>query len=88
MAVSYPPFYDETPFGIYQKVLAGHVSFPSFVDAKAKDLIKKLLHADTTKRYGTLHSNEDLGVVSSSDASTSPYVYHQHQHQCGEMYSI
>jgi hypothetical protein len=33
---SYPPFYDENPFGIYQKVLAGKIDFPRHFDVKAK----------------------------------------------------
>ena len=50
--ISYPPFYDENPFGIYQKILAGKIEFPRQFDSKAKDLIKKLLTHDRTKRLG------------------------------------
>jgi protein kinase X len=53
MLAGYPPFYDENPFGIYQKILNGKVEFPKHIDAKAKDLIKKLLAQDRTKRLGT-----------------------------------
>ena len=28
MIAGYPPFYDENPFGIYQKILAGRIEFP------------------------------------------------------------
>lgn len=57
----YPPFYDENPFGIYQKVLAGRIDFPRHFDVKAKDLIKRLLTHDRTKRYGCLKSGaEDI----------------------------
>ncbi len=38
----YPPFFDENPFGIYEKILACRIPFPSFFDANAKDIIKKL----------------------------------------------
>jgi len=48
----YPPFYDENPFGIYQKILTGKVDYPKHIDGKAKDLIKKLLTHDRTKRLG------------------------------------
>jgi len=51
---SYPPFFDDNPFGIYEKILAGKIVFPSHIDANAKDLIKKLLTADRTKRIGNL----------------------------------
>jgi serine/threonine protein kinase len=54
MLVGYPPFFDESPFRIYEKILEGRVDFPRFVDPEAKDLIKKLLTADRTKRLGAL----------------------------------
>ena len=37
MLAGYPPFYDENPFGIYQKSLAGKIEFPRHFDVKAKD---------------------------------------------------
>jgi hypothetical protein len=40
--------------GIYQQILAGKVTFPRHFDRHAKSLIKKLLVADLTKRYGCL----------------------------------
>ncbi|KXS11908.1 camp-dependent protein kinase catalytic subunit [Gonapodya prolifera JEL478] len=54
MLAGYPPFYDENPFGIYEKILAGKIAFPSNFDVNAKDLIKRLLTADRTKRLGNL----------------------------------
>ncbi|CEM37945.1 unnamed protein product [Vitrella brassicaformis CCMP3155] len=61
MLAGYPPFYDENPFGIYQKVLAGRIEFPRHFDVKAKDLIKRLLTHDRTKRYGCLKNGaEDI----------------------------
>lgn len=61
MLAGYPPFYDENPFGIYQKILAGKVEFPRHFDVHAKDLVKKLLSADRTKRIGNLKSGaEDI----------------------------
>ena len=59
MLAGYPPFYDENPFGIYQKILAGKIEFPRHFDINAKDLIKKLLTADRTKRFGCLKSGAD-----------------------------
>lgn len=52
MLCGYPPFYDENPFGIYQKILVGTIDFPKYVDEYAKDLVKRLLTADKTKRLG------------------------------------
>lgn len=61
MLAGYPPFYDENPFGIYQKVLAGRVDYPKHFDVKAKDLIKRLLTADRAKRFGCLKNGaEDI----------------------------
>ena len=52
MLAGYPPFYDENPFGIYQKILVGTIDFPKYIDEYAKDLVKRLLTADKTKRLG------------------------------------
>jgi len=61
MISGYPPFFDDNPFGIYEKILAGKIQFPSHFDANAKDLVKKLLTADRTKRIGNLKSGaEDI----------------------------
>merc|ERR1712050_655413 len=42
------------PMGIYQKILAGKVYIPKYFDKNAKALVKKLLTADLSKRYGNL----------------------------------
>eukprot|EP01136_Pigoraptor_vietnamica_P001844 Opistho-1_new@29007 len=61
MLAGYPPFFDDNPFGIYEKILAGKVQFPAHFESSAKDLVKKLLTADRTKRLGNLKSGaEDL----------------------------
>lgn len=52
MLCGYPPFYDENPFGIYQKILVGTIDFPKYIDEYAKDLVKRLLTADKAKRLG------------------------------------
>ena len=54
MLAGYPPFFDDTPFGIYQKILAGKLDFPKHFSLEAKDLVRKLLTADRTKRLGCL----------------------------------
>jgi len=54
MIVGQPPFCDEDPMGIYQKILAGKVYFPKYFDKEAKALVKKILTADLSKRYGNL----------------------------------
>jgi len=54
MIVGYPPFVDEDPMGIYQKILSGKIVFPKFFHKDAKVLVKKLLTADLGKRFGNL----------------------------------
>ncbi|TDH68928.1 hypothetical protein CCR75_007700 [Bremia lactucae] len=61
MLAGQPPFYDDDPMGIYQLVLSGKISFPRHFDRSAKGLIKRLLTADLTKRYGCLKNGvEDI----------------------------
>ncbi|KAJ9110580.1 hypothetical protein QFC20_002910 [Naganishia adeliensis] len=54
MLCGYPPFFDDHPLGIYEKIIANRVAFPSHVDPFAKDLIRRLLTADRSKRLGNL----------------------------------
>jgi protein kinase X len=54
MLAGYPPFFDDNPFGIYEKILAGKIEWPRHLDPVAKDLIKKLLVQDRTKRLGNM----------------------------------
>jgi len=54
MIVGYPPFVDEDPMGIYQKILAGKITFPKIFHKEAKSLVKKLLTPDLGKRFGNL----------------------------------
>ncbi|KAI7855462.1 camp-dependent protein kinase 9 [Circinella umbellata] len=61
MLAGYPPFFDDNSFGIYEKILAGRVQFPSHFDALAKDLLKRLLVGDRTKRLGNVKGGpEDI----------------------------
>eukprot|EP01116_Phalansterium_solitarium_P007363 TRINITY_DN1_c38_g1_i1.p1 TRINITY_DN1_c38_g1~~TRINITY_DN1_c38_g1_i1.p1 ORF type:complete len:340 (-),score=121.71 TRINITY_DN1_c38_g1_i1:316-1335(-) len=54
MLAGYPPFFDDNPFGIYEKILGGKIQFPGHFDVNAKDLVRKLLTADRTRRLGNL----------------------------------
>ncbi|EPY35512.1 protein kinase A [Angomonas deanei] len=61
MLVGYPPFFDEAPMKIYEKILEGKIQFPKWIDVKAKDLIKGLLTLDSSKRLGVLKGGiEDI----------------------------
>ncbi|TPX35236.1 hypothetical protein SmJEL517_g02290 [Synchytrium microbalum] len=59
MLAGYPPFFDDNPFGIYEKILANKISFPSHFDANAKDLIRHLLTLDRSKRLGNLRGGAE-----------------------------
>jgi len=59
MLAGYPPFYAENPLGIYEKILAGKVDWPKCIENVAKDLIRKLLVIDRTKRIGNLKNGAD-----------------------------
>ncbi|KAH8921672.1 putative camp-dependent protein kinase catalytic subunit [Atractiella rhizophila] len=54
MLCGWPPFYDNSPFAVYDKVLNTTPSYPPWIDAKAKDLISRLLTHDRSKRLGNL----------------------------------
>ncbi|KAJ3407005.1 camp-dependent protein kinase catalytic subunit [Chytridiales sp. JEL 0842] len=56
MLAGHPPFYDEDHFKLYEKILACKPKFPPHFDPNAKDLVKRLLTPDLTKRYGNLKS--------------------------------
>lgn len=49
-----PPFMDDDHMEIYHKILEGKVQFQKFFDRQSKALIKRMLCADLTKRYGCL----------------------------------
>ena len=54
MIAGIDPFNDDDPMAIYQKILKGKIKFPRDFDKDAKSLVKHLLVADVTKRYGCL----------------------------------
>lgn len=54
MIAGIDPFTDEDPMAIYQKILKGKVKFPRGFDRNAKSLVKHLVVADLSKRYGNL----------------------------------
>lgn len=59
MIAGQPPFCDQEPMGIYQKILAGKITYPKFMEKYPKDLIKNLLVADLSKRYGNLKAGSE-----------------------------
>ncbi|KAI7905396.1 camp-dependent protein kinase 9 [Cokeromyces recurvatus] len=59
MLAGYPPFFDDNSFGIYEKILMGKVQFAAHFDPLAKDLLKRLLVSDRTKRLGNLKGGSE-----------------------------
>lgn len=53
------PFNDDDPMGIYKNILRGKISFPSSFDKDAKSLVKHLLVADLSKRFGNLKDGKN-----------------------------
>ncbi|KAI9356016.1 kinase-like domain-containing protein, partial [Zopfochytrium polystomum] len=54
MLAGHPPFFDDDPFRLYEKILACRLAFPPFMGAAARDLVRRLLTTDLSKRYGNL----------------------------------
>ncbi|KAG0365183.1 camp-dependent protein kinase catalytic subunit [Gamsiella multidivaricata] len=54
MCAGFPPFFDEDHIKLYGKIMAGRVRYPPHFSPALKDLLKRLLTADLTKRYGNL----------------------------------
>lgn len=54
MLAGYPPFCDDDALGTYNRILRGNLVFPLHISIQARDLIRKLLQADLSKRLGCL----------------------------------
>jgi len=59
MLAGYPPFYDDNPIGIYQKIMDGYYEFPPHVEYQARDLIRSFLCADSSLRMGCSPAGPD-----------------------------
>jgi serine/threonine protein kinase len=54
MLAGHPPFFDDEAVKLYEKIVACKVAFPPFMDLRARDLVRKLLVVDLSKRLGNL----------------------------------
>ncbi|CAG9313267.1 unnamed protein product [Blepharisma stoltei] len=52
MIAGYPPYCDDSPFNIYQKILLGRLVFPSYFDDILCSLLSALLEPNVQKRIG------------------------------------
>jgi serine/threonine protein kinase len=55
MMMGYPPFFDETAYGIYDKILKGRPYYPKDMDPLTRELIRAFLEPDKSKRLGNLN---------------------------------
>lgn len=61
MTTGYTPFYDDDPCRLFENIIACKPKFPATFDPNAKDLVKRLLTTDLTKRFGNLKNGvEDI----------------------------
>ncbi|KAL0228313.1 hypothetical protein RCL1_004456 [Eukaryota sp. TZLM3-RCL] len=54
MLAGYAPFEGDTPFQVYERIVSGVITFPSHFDAVTKDLIRRLLTPEPSRRLGNL----------------------------------
>jgi protein kinase A len=59
MLVGYPPFYDENPVNIYQKIVKGQAYWPDELDQGSQNFIKGFLKQDRSKRMGNLRGGAE-----------------------------
>jgi serine/threonine protein kinase len=59
MLAGYPPYYDDDPYATYEKILAGRLVFPRHFDRDTRDILRKLLNPDKTRRLGALANGAD-----------------------------
>ena len=69
-----PPFYDESTHKIYERILQGKIEWPRYFDFSAKDIIKRFLTSDPTKRLGsgnTLSNNSSSFIATQLSSASS-----------------
>lgn len=75
MIAGIDPFNDDDPMAIYQKILKGVIKFPRKFDRDARSLVKHLLQADLSKRYGNLKNGWLISCSRCKESSV--FRYHQ-----------
>jgi len=54
MILGYPPFYDNSPMRIYEKIIEGRISFPEWIPPDVKDIVQQLCNKDLSARLGNM----------------------------------
>jgi protein kinase A len=60
MLAGQAPFYDDIPMKSYSKIKEGRIDFPSHMTQSARDICRKLLVVNHTKRYGVIQGGATL----------------------------
>lgn len=61
------------PTNIYKKILKGVIEFPKFLHVRGKDVIRKLLNPDVSKRIGV----DDVKINHSTDKEGDSLMAHK-----------
>lgn len=59
MSTGRPPFQSDQPIKIYEKIINGKYKIPGHLSDDVKDLMRCLIQADVTKRFGNLKNGVD-----------------------------
>lgn len=54
MILGYPPFWDDSPIKIYEKIVTGRISFPVWLQKDARDIVQRLCTRDLSSRLGNM----------------------------------
>jgi serine/threonine protein kinase len=67
MLVGTPPFYGDSNFTVFEKIINTVPAYPPDLDPHARDLIEKLLVAEPTRRLG--------GIAGVEEVQAHPFFY-------------
>lgn len=74
MLAGIDPFSDKDPMSVYHNILKGKLRFPKGFDEDAKSLVRHLLVADLSKRYGNLKNGKNLSNIGVNDIKNHRYL--------------
>ena len=78
MNAGYPPFFDQWDLNVVYKIVEGRLRFPSTFSSSLMDLLKNLIQADLSKRYGNLkNGTEDIKSHKWFETTNFSAIYHK-----------
>ena len=63
MLAGIDPFNDADPMMIYQNIIRGNIRFPRTFDKDGRSLVRHLLVADLSRRYGNLKNGYIISII-------------------------